>query len=277
MHAAGHEIVARAFGRGTREHRRFDFDEAQLVHGSADFENHGVAQRQIAMRLRAAQIEIAVAQTRLFGRIGFVFDLKRRRLGVVENVQFGGDELDLTTSELGIRLLALDDFAFDSDDVFTANVLGFGVRLGLRLFVKDYLDDAGAVADVEEEEIAEVAATRDPAHDDGVAVGVRGAECAAVVCAFKIAEKIEHGFGGPRRVRCLSIVRWAGRWLKFLGSLCVPGVDGLTRVEVGYKTRTLEAEGCGTWRRARQPCLSLYVGILRRSSFGSSQDDKLQS
>jgi len=38
----------------------------------------------------------------------------------------------------------------------------------------------------------EVAASRDPTHDDGVAVGVGGAECAAVVSAFEIAEKIEH-------------------------------------------------------------------------------------
>ena len=92
MNAAGHEKVARAFRRGTREHRRFHFDEAHLVHGLADFENNVVAQHQIAMRLRPAQIEIAIAQTRFFRRIDFVFDLKRRRFGVVQNVQLGGDD-----------------------------------------------------------------------------------------------------------------------------------------------------------------------------------------
>ena len=60
------------------------------------------------------------------------------------------------------------------------------LRVGFRLcfFVEDDLDDAGAVADVEEEEIAEVAAAGYPAQDDGVFAGVGGAQGAAVVGAF---------------------------------------------------------------------------------------------
>jgi hypothetical protein len=64
------------------------------------------------------------------------------------------------------------------------------VGCGLRFFVEDHLDDAGAVADVEEEQIAEVAAAMDPAHYDGRFAGVGGAEGAAVVGAFQVAEKI---------------------------------------------------------------------------------------
>ncbi len=61
MHAAGDEIIARAFGSGAGEHGGFNFDEAHFVHDLADFENDFVAQREIAMRLQAAQIEIAIA------------------------------------------------------------------------------------------------------------------------------------------------------------------------------------------------------------------------
>ncbi len=193
MHAAGNEIVARAFGRGAREHRRFDFEEAHFVHDAANLEKNFVAQREIGVLARTAQIEIAIAQARFFGGVGFVFDLKRRRFRVVEDVKLGGDDFDFAAGEIGIRFLARDDFAFDGDDVFAADVFGFAVRFGLRLFVKDDLDDAGAIANVEEEEISEVAAASDPAHHDGVFVGVGGAEIAAVVCAGEVAEGIEHG------------------------------------------------------------------------------------
>ena len=106
MHAAGNEIVARAFGRRTREHGRFDFEEAQLVHGLANFEHDFVAQREVAVRFGTAQVEIAVAQARFFGGVDFVFDGKRRRFGVVQNVEFGGDELDFAGGEIRDSLFA---------------------------------------------------------------------------------------------------------------------------------------------------------------------------
>ena len=89
--------------------------------------------------------------------------------------------------------MARDHFAFDGDDVFAADVVGLGVGFGIGFFIEDDLHDAGAIADVEEEEIAEVATLGDPAEDDGVFAGVGGAKGAAVVCAFEIAEEIEHG------------------------------------------------------------------------------------
>jgi hypothetical protein len=94
MHAAGNEIVARAFRRGAREHGRFDFDEAHLVHHFADFENDAMAQREIAQLPRAPQVDVAIAQARFFGGVGFVFDRERRRLGGVQDVELGGNELD---------------------------------------------------------------------------------------------------------------------------------------------------------------------------------------
>ena len=74
MDAARHEIIARAFGRRAREHRRLDLEEALLVERFADFEDDAVPQLDIRVQPRAAQIEIAVAQPRLFARGYFVFD-----------------------------------------------------------------------------------------------------------------------------------------------------------------------------------------------------------
>jgi len=50
-----------------------------------------VAQRDVAMRLRAAKIDVAIAQTRFFGGVDFVFYRERRSFCVVQDVQVGGD------------------------------------------------------------------------------------------------------------------------------------------------------------------------------------------
>ncbi len=91
MHAAGDEIIARAFGSGASEHGRFDFDEAHFVHDFANFEDDFVAQCDIAMGLGATEVDVAIAQAGFFGGVDFVFDGERRRFGVVEDMQLGGD------------------------------------------------------------------------------------------------------------------------------------------------------------------------------------------
>ena len=56
--------------------------------------------------------------------------------------------------EFGIGFLALDYLAFYGYYEFAAGLFGFGVGFGLRFLVEDDLDYAGAVADVEEEQVA---------------------------------------------------------------------------------------------------------------------------
>jgi hypothetical protein len=107
-------------------------------------------------------------------------------------MQLAGDHFDFACWKVGIGFLACDDFAFDGDNEFASHLFGFSVRRGLRFLVEDDLDNAGAIANVEEEKIAEVAAAMDPAQDDGVVSGVGAAEGAAVVSAFEVAEKVEH-------------------------------------------------------------------------------------
>ena len=56
-----------------------------------------------------------------------------------------------------------------------------------QFLIQDDLCDAAAVADVEEDEVAVIAATIDPAHEDDLLAGVGGAEVAAHVGAFESA------------------------------------------------------------------------------------------
>jgi hypothetical protein len=58
------------------------------------------------------------------------------------------------------------------------------VGLGRGFLIQHHLQDAGAVAQVEKDEIAVVAAPVDPAHDDHVVAGIGCAKVSAHVGAF---------------------------------------------------------------------------------------------
>ena len=83
--------------------------------------------------------------------------------------------------------VAQADFADGGDDILGAHLLALGVAVGDKLLVENDLGDAAAVAEVEEDEVAVVAAAVDPAHEDDVLACVGGAQIAAEVGAFESA------------------------------------------------------------------------------------------
>ena len=169
MDAAGDEVVARAFGRGARHEGRFDLEEALGDEVVADGHGDAAAQREVVLHLGAAQVEVAVLQAHLFVGDGVFGGREGRRLGFVEQQQLVGDDFDLAGGHVGVfeARAAAADVAFDGDDVLGARGVGLVVR-GADLLVDDDLRDAGAVAQVEEDEVAVVAAAVDPAHQNHV-------------------------------------------------------------------------------------------------------------
>ena len=101
--------------------------------------------------------------------------------------QLGGLDLDFAGGHFGIDgvLVAQADLADGGDDVLGAHLLALGVAVGGELLVEDDLGDAGAVAQVEEDEVAVVAAAVDPAHEDHLLAGVGGAQVAAEMRPFE--------------------------------------------------------------------------------------------
>ena len=75
--ARGHEEVARALGRRAGQHRRLDLEEPPLVEGLPDPERDLVAQDQVLLHRRPAQVEVAVLEAQLLGRVGAVLDRRR--------------------------------------------------------------------------------------------------------------------------------------------------------------------------------------------------------
>ena len=126
MHAARHEEVARAFRRRLGENRRLDLPEALLVEVVPERQRDAVAQPDVALQPRPAQIEIAILQPRLLGDVRVLGNRERRRLGLVEDAQLARAHLDLAGRHVGVdrlRRAALDP-AEDRDDELRPQPLG---------------------------------------------------------------------------------------------------------------------------------------------------------
>ncbi len=96
-----HEEVARALGRRVREDRRLDFEEALLVEKVARRLHHAMAQPEVFLHRRGAQIEVAVLQAQILVHAR-VIERERRHFGLVQHAQRGGDDLDVARPQLRV-------------------------------------------------------------------------------------------------------------------------------------------------------------------------------
>ena len=143
-----------------------------------------MAQAEVAGHVFAAQVEVAVGEPEvLVGNL--VVELEREDLGGVKNVERAGDEFDRAGGQLRVFGSGQTggDFAGDADHILAAEFVGF--LRGVRIFLgtENNLRDAFAVAEVDKNESAVVAAGGDPAAEGDFGAGMFGAEGVAVVGA----------------------------------------------------------------------------------------------
>src|SRR5262249_1459780 len=157
--------VARSLGSRARQHRRFDFDEAELVQVLARDAADVVANAQVALHDGAPKVEIAIARPYVLGQRRRVVDREGHRLRNVENDQIGNEQPDLTGGHLRVDGFgrAAPQAPAHSDYEFAAQLAGRAVRGRARLRVEDELDDAAVIAQVDEDDAAVIAARIDPA------------------------------------------------------------------------------------------------------------------
>ena len=126
---------------------------------------HIGTQLQVALHLRAAQIEIAVLQAHVLARklvLGLVLErgghLERQGVGLGEHLEILDDDLDLASGQMRVLIAvrAQADLAGDLDDEFAAQ------RTRDFLIIDDDLHETGVVTQIDERHTAVVATTIDP-------------------------------------------------------------------------------------------------------------------
>ena len=181
VRAARHQVVAGALGRRPGQHRGLHLDEVLVVQEAAERAGDRGPQAQAPLHLRAAQVDVAVAQPGLLVDVLLV-ELEGGRLGAVQHGQRLAQHLDLAGRHLRVRgaLRTGAHQALHRQHVFAANPLR-GVKGLCRLGVEDHLHDPRAVPQVDEDDTPVVAPPVDPARQrDGLA-HVRFPEIPAVL------------------------------------------------------------------------------------------------
>ena len=94
MNARRHQELACAFGRGLVQHRGLDVDEPVRIEELARRHRRPVAQHQVFLHLRTAQVEDAMLEPHGLREI-FVIELERRRQRGVQDFDLVREHLDL--------------------------------------------------------------------------------------------------------------------------------------------------------------------------------------
>src|SRR6266849_7062565 len=151
LQAGRNEKVTGAFGRRLPEDRCLDVDEAGLLHHPSNRPDHAPAKTDVALELRATEIQPAVAEAQRLVDVLLV-ELERQRCGTRDDSELLDLDLDLAGRQVrvdGFRS-APENGASRLKHEFVPYVMRGGVRLGRLLGVDDELAQAGAVAQVDE-------------------------------------------------------------------------------------------------------------------------------
>ena len=144
-----------------------------------DVELHGVA----------TQVDIAILQAHLFVRQHRVRGQKWQRLRDVQNAQLFHHQFYFAGGNIGIDgvgIAALDR-ANRRNHEFIAQLFRFLVHRGIQFVIEYDLGYAGAVAEIDEDDLAKVATPVDPSHEHNFLACVGEPQLSAHMSSFEVA------------------------------------------------------------------------------------------
>ena len=196
MRAARNDVVARTFGRRSRQHRCFDVHETVAVQVLAHRHRHLVTQAQVAKHFFASEVEIAIRQAQLFIRVLIV--MERRRFGPVQDRQLMCQHFDLTRRHVRVdrAFRALPYYTFDREDELAANTLRLGKNLG-PVRVEYHLQQAFPVAQIDEDHTTVIAPAMHPATHRDLLTDQRFVNLSAIMASHRISSDLT-SFKEPR-------------------------------------------------------------------------------
>ena len=181
MQTRGHQKIARALGRGGRQNRRLELEEAFLLHARAKAVDDAPAQHDIGVQFFAAQIDEAVFEAGFLG-VGLVAEHGHRQFGGgAEHLDLAHIDLDQPGRHFGVFGAggAMLDLAVEPHDPFRAQRLR---RLERRRVGIDHaLHEAIMVAQIDEQHAAVIANAVAPAGETDFLADMAVAEFSAVV------------------------------------------------------------------------------------------------
>jgi len=186
--AAGHQVVSRPLGRALREHRCLDLDKSLLVQVIADAFENAVSFEEIVLHGRAAKVEITVLEAKVLGHglrfpfpayRGLLGDHERKWVRGVQDLHGLGEDLDSPRFEAGVLRAGKTFFHAAADRQAVLAFQRFGRPAQIRRAspgAEDDLDDAAAVPQVGEEDLAVIPQRVDPPGQHDVPARIPGTQ-----------------------------------------------------------------------------------------------------
>jgi hypothetical protein len=186
-HARRHQEVPRAFRRGLGEERRLKLQEPLLRQEIPRGRRDLVAQDQVLLQRRAAQVEITMPQADILVRRGKFRYFERRRLALVQNGDGFHPHFDLPRAEVRIfgPCRPRPHFARDLEHVFRADRLRLGEHV-LAVRMEHQLHQPLAVPQVDEHHASVVAPVVHPARQNDLLPDVVLPDLPAINRAFHV-------------------------------------------------------------------------------------------
>ena len=174
-----HQEVTRTLRGGTGQGRGLNLNVAVLSQQVACRTVRVRAQAHDASRLRAAKIQVAVAQARLLTHLNVLINLERQRSGSVQHLNGGHLNLNLASRQVRvlITLRALSHQTGHAQHVLVAQVLK------ISLIVENTLGDTLTVTQVNEGDTTVVAAASHPTGQGNSLSNICGGQLAVGVSA----------------------------------------------------------------------------------------------
>ena len=151
MDAAGHQEVTSAFGGGLDEGGGLNFQEAVFIEVVPGDLGHLVAEHQVLLQLRTAQIQVTIFQAEHFIGFGAVHDLKGRRFGLAQNTQLGDEHFDVTGGDFFALALPFPNGAHSGDHIFAAQAGSLLENLLAGVVTESQLEQASAIPQIRED------------------------------------------------------------------------------------------------------------------------------
>ena len=127
--------------------------------------------------MRPAQIDITELQAGVFLHVHRFFHGERRRPRLIQDPEFFADDFHFSGRNGGVNCIRAPQHhgAFGGDDIFRGKQLSFGMDSGISVGAKYDLRHAVAVAQVNKEHPAQIAAAMYPPHKNRALTRVGGA------------------------------------------------------------------------------------------------------
>jgi hypothetical protein len=213
--AARDEEITRTLRGRSSQHRRLDLQEAALDEGTSHRLREAMAQLEGSLEGSPAEVVDAMAQTHLLVDTRILLEREGRRSGDIEDPELRGDDLHRTGGKLRVDRLfgAVTDAAGHRDHELRAQLRGPGMGLRGGVGPEHHLEQAAAVAQVDEDDPAVVAPSVHPARDHDLAADTVLAHGTRRIGTAQCPERVELGLGRSHLSPGRKTPENSGGWL----------------------------------------------------------------